>query len=199
MSSTSTLPLYLTTAPRFPRWHVHCRWVSLPSSPLPKYAPQKHRTHLGIRLFHLGSPDMRSQRHALCASPVSRPHQLIPKRHIVSPSPRTVASLSPSSRLYAPTTPLFTRPVDLFGHLQPSDYPLSPFKMKFDPPLFHPNSTPPILSPNHPGYHIHPRVFSLPRRYRMHINPAHPGRRSDHVRTSVGTLESRSERRKGPS
>lgn len=23
---------------------------------------------------------------------------------------------------------------------QPSDYPLSPFKMKFDPPLFHPNS-----------------------------------------------------------
>ncbi|EDR09688.1 uncharacterized protein LACBIDRAFT_190123 [Laccaria bicolor S238N-H82] len=23
----------------------------------------------------------------------------------------------------------------------PSDYPLSPFKMKFDPPLFHPNST----------------------------------------------------------
>ena len=23
---------------------------------------------------------------------------------------------------------------------QPSDYPLSPFKMKFEPPLFHPNS-----------------------------------------------------------
>ena len=26
---------------------------------------------------------------------------------------------------------------------QPSDYPLSPFKMKFDPPLFHPNSASP--------------------------------------------------------
>jgi ubiquitin-protein ligase len=24
--------------------------------------------------------------------------------------------------------------------VQPSDYPLNPFKMKFDPPLFHPNS-----------------------------------------------------------
>ncbi len=24
--------------------------------------------------------------------------------------------------------------------LQPTDYPLSPFKMKFEPPLFHPNS-----------------------------------------------------------
>ena len=24
--------------------------------------------------------------------------------------------------------------------LQPPDYPLSPFKMKFEPPLFHPNS-----------------------------------------------------------
>ncbi len=37
---------------------------------------------------------------------------------------------------------------------QPPDYPLSPFKMKFDPPLFHPNSkcsshsfTPPSLPP----------------------------------------------------
>ena len=30
---------------------------------------------------------------------------------------------------------------------QPPDYPLSPFKMKFDPPLFHPNSTPHIPLP----------------------------------------------------
>jgi hypothetical protein len=27
-----------------------------------------------------------------------------------------------------------------WGMDQPSDYPLNPFKMKFDPPLFHPNS-----------------------------------------------------------
>ena len=28
----------------------------------------------------------------------------------------------------------------LFRSLKPSDYPLSPFEMKFDPPIFHPNS-----------------------------------------------------------
>jgi len=28
---------------------------------------------------------------------------------------------------------------------QPQDYPLSPFKMKFDPPLLHPNSTPDFI------------------------------------------------------
>jgi ubiquitin-conjugating enzyme E2 G2 len=28
---------------------------------------------------------------------------------------------------------------------KPSDYPLSPFKMKFEPPIFHPNSEPIIL------------------------------------------------------
>ena len=29
-----------------------------------------------------------------------------------------------------------------FSFYKPSDYPLSPFKMKFEPPLFHPNSEP---------------------------------------------------------
>ena len=29
---------------------------------------------------------------------------------------------------------------DPFVNTKPSDYPLSPFKMKFEPPLFHPNS-----------------------------------------------------------
>lgn len=29
---------------------------------------------------------------------------------------------------------------------KPSDYPLSPFKMRFDPPLFHPNSEPVVTT-----------------------------------------------------
>ena len=36
------------------------------------------------------------------------------------------------------------RQVDLISD-QPSDYPLSPFKMKFEPPLFHPNSAMALL------------------------------------------------------
>ena len=38
------------------------------------------------------------------------------------------------SKQITPPPPPFTRV------LKPSDYPLSPFTMKFDPPLFHPNS-----------------------------------------------------------
>jgi ubiquitin-conjugating enzyme E2 G2 len=38
-----------------------------------------------------------------------------------------------------PSPPLTAR---CFPFPQPPDYPLSPFKMKFDPPLFHPNSMP---------------------------------------------------------
>ena len=51
---------------------------------------------------------------------------------------------------------------------QPTDYPLSPFKMKFEPPLFHPNSKstsrfplPPLVRP------------ALSRVYRSKSNPVH--------------------------
>ena len=39
--------------------------------------------------------------------------------------------------LICPTTP---KPTLVDFERKPSDYPLSPFKMRFDPPLFHPNS-----------------------------------------------------------
>lgn len=42
--------------------------------------------------------------------------------------------------VYADGSLLTIHPGTLFNTDQPSDYPLSPFKMKFDPPLFHPNS-----------------------------------------------------------
>ena len=35
---------------------------------IPMIRTRPHRAHLGSRLFHLGSPDMRSQRHAVRAS-----------------------------------------------------------------------------------------------------------------------------------
>lgn len=61
-----------------------------------------------------------------------------------------MASLPPSSPLYvviSPTLDLNHNPTSLRDtgtnvRFQPSDYPLSPFKMKFEPPLFHPNGTP---------------------------------------------------------
>ena len=48
------------------------------------------------------------------------------------------------------------------GTAQPPDYPLSPFKMKFEPPLFHPNSKPQRA-----------RRAPLPR-HRLHVSPCAP-------------------------
>lgn len=53
---------------------------------------------------------------------------------------RKVACSQQSSHLYDPHSHLSMIPELKTRPLKPTDYPLSPFKMKFDPPLFHPNS-----------------------------------------------------------
>lgn len=74
---------------------------------------------------------------------------------------------------------------------KPSDYPLSPFKMKFDPPLFHPNSKKMTVL-----YTIWLISFCSLRWWkRLYIHIAYTGWRPYNVWTSIGTLESSSKRR----
>ena len=84
--------------------------------------------------------------------------------------------------LFDPDTPLSPPPRSLLPHplitlsisslLQPPDYPLSPFKMKFDPPLLHPNSNAFIFfhfSPLARGANVRPPIF--PSVYRPPVRP----------------------------
>lgn len=60
----------------------------------------------------------------------------------------------------------------------PHEYPHMPPKMKFESPLFHPNSTPPQpLSSASPSFPTHTNKPSLPNRRSLHLDPAPPRRR----------------------
>ena len=102
----------------------------------------------------MGGTHLRSKGHALCASRLavhSGYPVLIYKRHdkeggvfaakltFVSPMYllHSARDAIPPQRVSDDSLLLAIFLLD-FG--QPSDYPLSPFKMKFEPPLFHPNS-----------------------------------------------------------
>ena len=164
---------------------------------------------------------MRSQRHAVRAS---LPYHLTSHRCIhhdrffYHRTPRTAASLSPGSPLYVPHLapppfhihhdhPSLTRqcrrpsalrlpPLAVQDEIRPTPVP----PQQYVRPLPTSQSVSsslitPTLTHSKPTF----VVISLPGRHRLHIDSAHTRRRSDHVRTSVRTLESRPERRKGPS
>lgn len=134
-----------------------------------------------------------------------------PRRRRAVYSPRRSLSSVPS--FASPLPSLFCPGGRLADHrarmarlrtVQPSDYPLSPFKMKFEPPLFHPNGAPPSITGavlSDAGSLTDPRDWvawcSISGWKRVHIDPACAGRRSEHVRVRVRAVESRAERREG--
>lgn len=105
------------------------------------------RAHIRIRLLHMGSPHLRTQRHPLRKSFWIDTHSPF----LVETYPFPVSG----GRCVCSQTDVRTLCLYLMvplpdRHLvpQPPDYPLSPFKMRFEPPLFHPNSKQVKLSPS---------------------------------------------------
>lgn len=130
------------------------------------------RADFRVRLLHLGGPHLRAKGYPLCTSLyfVFYVMRLVCRSLYVEtdPSPPLISGrwrvfrqidIRASKALFFPDTPhaALTSPVithrSILFHPQPPDYPLSPFKMKFDPPLFHPNSNavtflhPPLTRP----------------------------------------------------
>ena len=151
----------------------------------------------------MGGTHLRSKGHALCASRLavhSGYPVLIYKRHdkeggvfaakltFVSPMYllHSARDAIPHQRVSDDSLLLAIFLLD-FG--QPSDYPLSPFKMKFEPPIFHPNGDAASLRGAHGSLLNCFPSLSLPRRYRVYLHSAYARRRSHTLRASIGTLE----------